>query len=116
MNIFVDENIPKITVKTLKNDGHTVFDIRNTEKEGVPDEEIWEITQKNQALLISTDKGFSRFRNRLHNGILIIRLKKPNRKKIHERIMYAVCYFCEEEWRNRLVIMKDNVMSSWKNA
>ena len=40
MNIFVGENIPKITVKTLKEKGHLIIDIRNTEKEGIPDTEI----------------------------------------------------------------------------
>ena len=116
MNIFVDENIPKITVKTLIENEHHVIDIRNTEKEGIPDAEIWENVLKNKALLITTDKGFSRYRNQRHYGILIVRLKKPDRIKIHKRIIYAVYHFSKDDWKNRLVVVKDNVMSSWKKS
>ncbi len=37
MRIFVDENIPKITVKLLKETGHDVRDIRGTNLEGMED-------------------------------------------------------------------------------
>lgn len=79
MNIFVDENIPAITVNTLRELGHKVEDIRGTPDEGIPDEQVWELTQKKKCLLITTDKGFSQYRNESHNGILIVRLKKPTK-------------------------------------
>ncbi len=59
MKIFVDENIPAMTVRELRKLGHEVMDIRNTEKEGMTDETIWK-------LLITTDKGFSQKRNENH--------------------------------------------------
>ncbi|MBN2444092.1 MAG: DUF5615 family PIN-like protein [Spirochaetales bacterium] len=46
MNIFVDENIPKITVEELTSLGFDVIDIRNTDKEGIPDDQIWEKAQE----------------------------------------------------------------------
>ncbi len=113
MNIFVDENIPKITVRELKKLAHIVLDIRNSKKEGIPDEQVWEKAQTTNSLLITTDKGFSKYRGMSHYGILIIRLKQPNRKKIHERILYAIENM--NEWKNKLVIIKDKVISTWKN-
>ncbi|MCK4358658.1 MAG: DUF5615 family PIN-like protein [Candidatus Cloacimonetes bacterium] len=35
MKIFVDENIPLITVQTLREIGHDVIDIRGTDDEGM---------------------------------------------------------------------------------
>ena len=58
MNILVDENIPLITVKELRSDGFDVADIRGTNKQGIIDENLWEISQKEKRLLIATDKGF----------------------------------------------------------
>ena len=90
MKIFVDENIPLITVQELRSKGFDVMDIRGTPSEGISDEELWDIVIKEQRLLITTDKGFSNQRNVLHHGILIIRLKQPTRKKIHERVIQAI--------------------------
>ncbi|HQU70868.1 MAG: DUF5615 family PIN-like protein [Calditrichaeota bacterium] len=59
MKIFADENIPRMTVETLRELGHDVLDIRGTVREGIPDTQVWEITQSEKRLLISTDKGFA---------------------------------------------------------
>ena len=114
MKIFVDENIPLETIEALKNMGHDVLDIRGTDKEGIPDEEIWEIVLKEKRLLISTDKGFSQYRDDIHYGVLMICLKKPNRERIHRRIMGALSQFKENEWIGLMVMMKDNVQSIWR--
>lgn len=91
-----------------------MVDIRNTEQEGIPDEEVWANTQEQKRLLITTDKGFFRYRNVTHHGIIIVRLKKPNRIKIHERILYAITKLPESDWQNKIVMIKDNILSSWK--
>jgi predicted nuclease of predicted toxin-antitoxin system len=87
MKILVYENIPAMTVRELRESGHDVVDIRGTEKEGIPDEDVWEIGQKEKRLLITTDKGFAQKRHGKNQGILIIRLKQPNRLKIHQKVM-----------------------------
>ncbi len=114
MKIFVDENIPSITAKELLKNGHDIMDIRSTDKEGMTDEDIWKIVQKDRRLLITTDKGFAQKRSENHNGILIIRLKQPNRLKIHKKVMRAINLFKEKEWLNLTVIMQDAFHSVWK--
>jgi predicted nuclease of predicted toxin-antitoxin system len=59
MNILVDENIPFMTVKVLREMGHDVKDVRKTSDQGIFDEEFWEVAQQEERLLITTDKGFS---------------------------------------------------------
>jgi len=115
MKLFADENIPSITVNTLRSMGNEVLDIRGTDEEGMFDEEIWEKTQKEKRMIITTDKGFTQYRNYHHNGILIVRLKQPNHKKIHERVMKAINQFSEKEWEGLLVVMRDTVQSVWRN-
>lgn len=43
MRIFVDENIPSMTIQELCTLGHDVMDIRGTELEGIADEELWKL-------------------------------------------------------------------------
>lgn len=115
MKIFVDENIPVMTVEALRSMGNDVMDIRGTEKEGLSDISIWEIVQKEKRLLITTDKGFSIHRDAKHNGILIVRLRQPNRRKIHSRVMQGLFKFKESEWNGLLVIMRDTVQGVWRS-
>jgi len=114
MRILVDENIPSMTVKELRTLGHDVIDIRGTEHEGMTDNDLWIVAQKEKRLLITTDKGFVRNRNEKHHGILIIRLKQPNRLKIHRKVMRGIGLFKEEEWTRTTVVMQDMFHSTWK--
>ncbi len=45
MKILVDENIPLLTIKTLREQGHDVLDVRGTENEGIKDTNLWEVAQ-----------------------------------------------------------------------
>ena len=114
MKILVDENIPSLTIQTLREMGHDVMDIRGTPEEGMKDIELWNLAQDEGCLLITTDKGFSRHRNEPHHGILIIRLRQPKLGKIHQRIMQAFEQFSEQEWPGLLVVMRDYAQSTWR--
>lgn len=116
MKICVDENIPLITVGDLKNLGHDVLDIRGTAEQGLTDELLWEKVQRENRLLITTDKGFANHRTESHYGILIVRLRQPNEQKIHARIMQAINRYPEGEWQGFLVVMRDTVQSVWRNV
>jgi len=111
MKILVDENIPKMTVQSILEAGHDVRDIRGSRLEGISDEGIWGLAQKESRVLITTDKGFMQYRNHKHDGVLIIRLKQPNCLKIHHRIMKAISKFTEIEWRGLMIVIRDNMQS-----
>jgi predicted nuclease of predicted toxin-antitoxin system len=81
MKIAVDENIPLRTVQALKDRGHDVSDIRGTADQDMDDDMLWNRVQREERLLITTDKGFAQHRATQHYGILIIRLHRPNRYK-----------------------------------
>ena len=89
MRIFVDENIPLMTFEALRALEHDVRDIRGTPNEGLRDEALWEVAQREERLLITTDKAFAHYRTGPHHEILIIQLRQPNRRRMHRRIMQA---------------------------
>ncbi len=114
MNILVDENIPWITIQELRTLGHTVLEIRGTAHEGSVDDTLWEIAQREQCVLITTDKGFAEHRGESHCGILIVRLRQPNRLKIHRRIIQVIKSIKPREWHGLVVRMRDTVQSIWR--
>ena len=99
MKIFIDENIPLVTVKELVLQGYDVVDIRGTDDQGITDEVLWQKAQDLKCLLITTDKGFAAHRDEPHHGILIIRLKQPSRKKIHHRVLQALKRYTPKQWQ-----------------
>jgi predicted nuclease of predicted toxin-antitoxin system len=115
MQFFVDENIPLITVNSLKQSGYDVLDIRGTEKEGITDNAIWEIVKNERRLLITTDKGFAVHRYESHPGIIIVCLKKPNENKIHNKIIKILDKYSSEDLENALIVVRDEVQSFWKS-
>lgn len=116
MRIVVDENIPLKTVRALRQQGHDVRDIRQTPNEGMDDAELWTLAQGDLRLLITTDKGFGRYRDESHQGILIVRLRRPNRDRIHERVIRAMQQVAEADWPGLLLTMRDRVRSAWRAA
>ncbi len=111
MKIVVDENIPARTVRALRRLGHDVIDIRGTSDEGITDDALWGRVLGQRAVLVTTDKAFVRHRDETHYGILIVRLRQPNRIKIDERVLQAVQRFKEDQWPGLLVVMRDRVQS-----
>ena len=114
MKILVDEHIPLMTVQELRVLGHDVRDIRGTPDQELQDDALWLMAQREERLLITTDKGFTQYRAISHYGVLIVRLRRPNRHKIHQRIMQALRQFRDIEWPGLLVAMRDFAQSTWR--
>lgn len=111
MKIMADENIPLMTVSGLRDLGHDVKDIRGTAQQGLPDTDLWTVSLTEERMLITTDKGFTERRAEKHSGILVVRLRQPNRHKIHNAILLAMGRFAERQWPGLLVVMRDQTMS-----
>jgi predicted nuclease of predicted toxin-antitoxin system len=109
---ILDESIPRMTVEALRNAGHDVKDVRGTSDCGVADSALWSMAIAESRLMVTTDKGFSVYRASTHSGILIVRLRQPNRHKIHHAIFQAMQNFRDKEWPNRLVVVRDKTMST----
>jgi len=111
VQILVDENIPRPTVLRLRELGHDVLDIRGTPREGMKDELLWELAQKEKRLLVSTDRQFLRYWNVSHNGALVVLLSQAKLQTIHAKIMQTLDQFTPEEWRELLVVVRDTFQS-----
>lgn len=116
MRVLVDENIPRITVDALRALKHDVKDVRGTSNQGVADSGLWRLALTESRLLITTDKGFTEYRSAPHHGILIVRLRQPNRHKIHQSVMLVIGRFSEEEWPNLLVGVRDTTISTSRSG
>ena len=111
MRILADENIPRMTVEALQKLGHDVRDVRGTPDRGIPDTALWKVACDERGPLITTDKGFTQYRSQARHAVLIVRLRQPNRHKIHMRVMQAIAQFASDKWPGQLVVMRDAIQS-----
>jgi len=89
MKIKPDENLPHRLATLLKKFGHDVHTLHEEGLTGHADAEVWEAAQKESRFLITQDLDFSdsrKFAPGSHHGILLIRLRSPNRRALIERI------------------------------
>jgi hypothetical protein len=72
---------------------------------------LWSAAQTDKRVLVTTDRGFTEFRAVPHSGILIVRLRQPNRQKIHNAVLRALERFVDEDWPGMLVVVRDVTLS-----
>jgi predicted nuclease of predicted toxin-antitoxin system len=116
MKIKLDENLPFGLAIPLRGLGH---DVHTTHEEGLTgnsDREIWETAQAESRFLITQDLDFSdlrQFAPGSHHGILLVRLRSPNRKNLAGRVAelfqtenvadWAGCFVVATERKIRLL-------------
>jgi predicted nuclease of predicted toxin-antitoxin system len=89
MRIKLDENLPLRLAILLKKLGHDAHTLQDELLLGHSDREIWEAAQKESRFLITQDLDFSdlrQFAPGSHHGILLVRLRSPNRRELIERV------------------------------
>src|SRR5438067_4002849 len=107
MKIKLDENLPFRLATLLKELGHDALTVYDQRLIGHHDRQIWDAAQKESRFLITQDLDFSdlrRFAPGSHHGILLVRLRSPNRRSLAARIKGL---FQEEnvgEWAGSFVV------------
>jgi len=110
MKIKLDENLPLRLASLLKDLGHDVHTLHGEMLIGRSDSEIWEATQRESRFLITQDMDFSdirQFAPGFHHGILLIRLRSPNRRNLVERIGELSQKEDVSEWGRCFVVATD---------
>ena len=110
MNFFLDENFPKNATLKLRERGIKVFDIRGTEKEGITDEEIFQLCKLERAIFLTTDKDFYHtihLTHKPHFGIIVIALSKPNATLIIQKLEWFLNTFKQTEHNNTCYLILD---------
>ena len=100
-----------MTVNHFRDSGHDVKDVRGSAGQGMADPDLWQVALAEGRLLITTDRGFVQYRAVPHNGIIIVRLRQPNRYRIHSAAMLAFDRFKDSSWENRTAVVRDRTLS-----
>jgi len=76
LRLLCDEGVERQLVEALRSDGHEVSYVAEMSP-GISDEEVLEVSTRDEAVLVTADKDFGELvfrQKRVHHGILLVRL------------------------------------------
>jgi predicted nuclease of predicted toxin-antitoxin system len=107
VRIKLDENLPDRLVAVLTGLAHNVDTVRTEQLTGRADPDVWSAAQAAQRFLITQDLDFSdvrRYTPGTHAGLLLVRLTRPGRNALFERVSTAFQTEKIEDWTGCLVV------------
>lgn len=111
LRFVIDEDQPRSIGRLLKKQGREVKDIRDHGLRGAADDKIYQFAQKNKAVLLTSDFGFSNILHyppKNHQGVVIVHF--PNEmttETVNQEIMKQLREFQnEDDFRGRLIILE----------
>jgi len=107
--ILADENIPRNTIQALRSSGYDVVSIWEV-KPGLSDDQIIQLSIKDQRIIITFDKDFGRLAltNPSIPGILLLRIPPKNPEYITHRILSALATV-EKPYGKLVIVRKKTV-------
>ncbi|MCP5107736.1 MAG: hypothetical protein GY950_30390 [bacterium] len=107
---MVDEDLPRSTVHVLKEMGFISLDVRDCGLRGKSDEDIFEYAQKENAIILTGDRGFGsilRFFPGTYHGIVIANFpSEMSVSDLNDQIRKNLRTLTEEDIRGNLVIIE----------
>ena len=107
MKIKLDENIPDRLDSVLKALGHAIDTVPAERLVGQPDHDVWTAAQGAARFLIAQDLDFSdirRFVPGTHAGLLLVRLRRPGREALFDRVRSVFQTERVEDWIGCLAV------------
>jgi len=107
VKIKLDENLPDRLVAVLTGLGHNVDTVRTEQLTGRADPDVWSAAQAAQRFLITQDLDFSdvrRYTPGTHAGLLLVRLTRPGRNALFERVSTVFQTEKVDHWTGCLVV------------
>ena len=110
MKIKLDENLPSSLAIPLERLGHEVDTVHEENLTGRPDLEVWEAAQLESRFLVTQDLDFSDLRHfslGSHHGILLLRLRSPDRKNLLARVEEIFQTEYVDDWAGCFVVASE---------
>jgi len=110
VNIKLDENLRDRLVSALTELGHEVDTVYVERLNGRVDADVWKGTQSSKRFFITQDLDFSdmrRYAPGTHAGLLLVRLARPGRNALLERVSQVFETEKVEDWTGCLVVVTD---------
>ena len=119
MKLKLDENIPDRLGASLGTLGHDVDSVLSEQLTGHGDADVWTAAQRDGRFLITQDLDFSDARKYVpgtHHGLLLVRLRRPGRAALFDRIQHLFSEEPVDTWAGCLVVATEHKVRVTRSA
>ncbi len=110
LKFVIDEDLPYSTGDLLQKQGHEIIDIKDSELRGSDDREVYNFAQKEEAILLTGDKGFGNilwFPSNLHFGIVIAHFpNEMSSEEMNKQISKEFKSLSKKDFMGNLIILE----------
>jgi len=111
VKIKIDENLPAILARHLRDLGHDVDTVHDEDLQGRNDGQIWQAAQAAERFLITQDLDFSdirQFAPGSHHGLLLVRLRDPGRLALTQAVREVFATQDVIGWQGCFIVLTEN--------
>jgi predicted nuclease of predicted toxin-antitoxin system len=93
MRVKVDEDLPRLAVKILRDRGYEAASVAEQNMQGWKDPALWRAVQAEGRILVTADKGFADIRvypPGTHAGVLLLRPDQDGIRPVVETVAGAI--------------------------
>lgn len=110
LKFLIDEDMPRSTAKTLRDQGYDVLDVRDCGLRGKSDEDVFKFAQDETAIILTGDWGFSNllhFPIGSHSGIVIVHFpNEVSTVELNRHILASFANLTEDDFKRNLIILE----------
>lgn len=111
MRFLTDENIATSVIKSLRNRGYNVKDVKEENLYGSDDEKILSISNNEDRIIITHDKNFANLLNnpyKEHKGAIILGFNDQSPQNVSTKLLEFLDSIAENKINKRVTILTDN--------
>ena len=110
MRFIADENVARLPIRKLRQQGHDVLGVVEEGMAGATDEDIiaWALAEKR--IIITHDKDFGQLLlnpAKQHGGVLLLRLRQPTPQNAFRAILRALSSLPESKFYGHVVVVEE---------
>ncbi len=110
LKFLIDEDLPRSTAEALRLKGYNALDVRDCGLRGKSDEEVFEFSQKEKAILLTGDLDFGNIHHfpvGSYTGIVIAHFPNDiSTSRLNEQIIKAFNKLTEKDFKGNLIILE----------
>ena len=109
MKFLLEENFPLTACSELQGRGHVAIRLIDANMLGAADSDVFALAQRENAILLTTDKDFFHtipFLHDTHCGVVVVALRQPSRAAIVERLRWFLEH-APSSMQNRVLLLRD---------
>jgi predicted nuclease of predicted toxin-antitoxin system len=120
MKFIADENVARLVIRSLRQQGHDVLGIVDEGLAGTADDGIIALGLAEKRIIITHDKDFGQLLlnpMQEHGGVILLRLRLPTPENAFQAIERALASLTEDKFYGHVVVVEDTrirVSASWR--